>query len=140
MNNTPLSFLTTPSPSVDTAIVITGNTGAPQTFSSLPSGITLIERLADIVVYQRLFEECQALLQANASIAAVTATMTAQGISAANQAAILAAIGMSPVKLVQVAPSKPLSGSSLAAFSNPSLYPAYIAQGVADGNSMLAGL
>lgn len=112
----------------------------PAVFRTTPAleGIELVSRLVDILIHERVYRDLKAADAANATLGKLRALVGAGTLAAAQMDAVVATLGLRPLRIVTIRPPVELEGNSFAGFLHKRLRADYIAAGRAAALAALA--
>jgi NTE family protein len=126
VNNAPISYALD-DPGVRRVIVVTSESSHPP--ETRIGGAELIEKLADIVIHERIAHDLAVANKTNALLKDVKAALESTGATDETRAEVLRALGWRELDLRVIRPAPPLSGTSFSGFSDRALRQEYIEAG-----------
>lgn len=127
VNNTPISWAL--EAGADRVVVVTGN---PLELPAEPlAGATLLGKEVDIAINERLFRDLMQARRVNKKLEAVDQALASlpEAERAATQSAVRAALGWSPLEIIEIRPAQPLPGDAFSGLGNRSQRLAYLEAG-----------
>jgi len=127
VNNTPISWAL--EAGADKVIVVTGN---PLELPAEPlAGATLFGKEVDIAINERLFRDLMQARRVNKKLEAVDQALASlpEAEQAATRSAVRAALGWSPLEIIEIRPAQPLPGDAFSGLGNRSQRLAYLDAG-----------
>lgn len=134
VNNTPVKWAL--DADVDAIVVIATTPAERQSPPAGLRGLALASHLADMLIGERLFRDLHEAADVNRALAALAAL----DLSDAQRAGVLAALGWTgrrQLQLIQIRPREDLTGSSFSGFFDAALRAAYLADGAARAAEVL---
>lgn len=127
VNNTPISWAL--EAGADRVVVVTGN---PLELPAEPlAGATLLGKEVDIAINERLFRDLMQARRVNKKLEAVDQALASlpEAERATTRSAVRAALGWSPLEIIEIRPAQPLPGDAFSGLGNRSQRLAYLDAG-----------